>query len=107
MCAVAHRAALTLEEQWETLSDMAQCTSRLTAQDAARVQVLPCCLLYMEDRVQFFVFSKSVVEFILRRRLYVQTCHACEIIVCSPCFLRKSLVVVVVQSVRVSPTFVL
>ena len=36
---MAHRAALTLEEQWETLSDMAQCTSRLTAQDAARVQV--------------------------------------------------------------------
>lgn len=39
VCAVAHRAALTLEEQWETLSDMAQCTSRLTAEDASRVQV--------------------------------------------------------------------
>lgn len=39
VCAVAHRAALSLEEQWETLSDMALCTSRLTAQDAARVQV--------------------------------------------------------------------
>lgn len=39
MCAVAHRAALTLEEQWETLSDMALCTSRLSPEDVARVQV--------------------------------------------------------------------
>lgn len=39
VCAVAHRAALTLEEQWETLSDMALCTSRLAPEDVARVQV--------------------------------------------------------------------
>ena len=37
--AVAHRAALTLEEQWETLSEMAQCTARLSPEDATRVQV--------------------------------------------------------------------
>ncbi|CAM9752304.1 unnamed protein product, partial [Ectocarpus sp. 8 AP-2014] len=39
VCAVAHRAALTLEEQWETLSDMALCTSRLSPEDVARVQL--------------------------------------------------------------------
>ncbi|CAM9994137.1 unnamed protein product, partial [Ectocarpus fasciculatus] len=39
VCAVAHRAALTLEEQWETLSDMALCTSRLAPEDVARVQL--------------------------------------------------------------------
>ena len=39
LTAVAYRAALTLEEQWETLSEMAQCTSRLSPEDSARVQV--------------------------------------------------------------------
>lgn len=37
--AVAHRAALTREEQWETLVEMAQCTARLSPEDAAQVQV--------------------------------------------------------------------
>lgn len=37
--AVAHRAALTTDEQWETLAEMAQCTARLSPEDATRVQV--------------------------------------------------------------------
>lgn len=37
--AVAYRAALTKEEQWETLAEMAQCTARLSPEDTAWVQV--------------------------------------------------------------------
>lgn len=39
LTAIAYRAAMTVEEQRETLSEMTLCTSRLSPEDSMRVQV--------------------------------------------------------------------